>query len=52
MDPATGIFIMLLCLGLEAFFSGSEIGIVSADRAKLLHQAENGSRGARGGHQP
>ena len=47
MDPATGIFIMLLCLGLEAFFSGSEIGIVSADRAKLLHQAENGSRGAR-----
>lgn len=46
MEPVTGLFIMLLCLGLEAFFSGSEIGIVSADRAKLLHQAELGSRGA------
>jgi CBS domain containing-hemolysin-like protein len=47
MDPVTGILIMLLCLALEAFFSGSEIGVVSADRAKLLHAAENGSRGAR-----
>jgi putative hemolysin len=47
MDPVTGIFIMVLCLALEAFFSGSEIGIVSADRAKLLHQAEQGSQGAR-----
>ncbi len=47
MDITVGIFIMLTCLGLEAFFSGSEIGIVSADRAKLLHQAEQGSRGAR-----
>ncbi len=46
MDPVTAIFIMLLCLVLEAFFSGSEIGIVSADRAKLLHKAEQGSRGA------
>lgn len=47
MDPVIGIFIMVLCLGLEAFFSGSEIGVVSADRAKLLHEAEHGSRGAR-----
>ncbi len=47
MDPVTGVLIMLLCLGLEAFFSGSEIGIVSADRAKLVHQADQGSRGAR-----
>ncbi len=47
MDPVSGVFIMLLCLGFEAFFSGSEIGIVSADRAKLRHEAELGSRGAR-----
>lgn len=46
MDPATGMFVMFLCLALEAFFSGSEIGVVSADRAKLLHKAEQGSRGA------
>jgi len=47
MDPFVGVSIMVLCLALEAFFSGSEIGIVSADRAKLLHQAQQGSRGAR-----
>ncbi len=47
MDPVIGIPIMFACLAFEAFFSGSEIGIISADRAKLLHEAENGSRGAR-----
>lgn len=45
MDPVTALLIMLLCLVLEAFFSDSEIGIVSADRAKLLHKAEQRSRG-------
>lgn len=37
---------MALCLLGEGFFSGSEIGIVSADRLKLRHQASQGSRGA------
>jgi putative hemolysin len=47
MDPALTIFIMVLCLAAEAFFSGSEIGIVSADRMQLRHKAARGSRGAR-----
>ena len=38
---------MLVFLGCEAFFSGSEIGVVSADRMKLRHEASKGSRGAR-----
>ncbi|NNG02940.1 MAG: HlyC/CorC family transporter [Inquilinus sp.] len=37
---------MALCLAVEAFFSGSEIGVVSADRMKLRHEAAQGSRGA------
>jgi magnesium and cobalt exporter, CNNM family len=39
--------IMALCLLFEGFFSGSEIGVVSADRVKLRHDAAKGSRGAR-----
>jgi len=39
--------IMLVCLLLEGFFSGSEIGVVSADRVRLRHDAAKGSRGAR-----
>ena len=46
MDVLVALLIMLLCLGVEAFFSGSEIGVVSADRMKLRHQASKGSRGA------
>jgi len=38
---------MAVCLLLQGFFSGSEIGIVSADRMKLRHDAAKGSRGAR-----
>jgi CBS domain containing-hemolysin-like protein len=39
--------IVVLCLLAEAFFSGSEIGVVSADRMGLRHAAAGGSRGAR-----
>lgn len=35
------------CLVLEAFFSGAELAIVSADKLKLAHRAAQGSRGAR-----
>jgi CBS domain containing-hemolysin-like protein len=47
MESLVPILIMVLCLASEAFFSGSEIGIVSADRMKLRHEAAQGSRGAR-----
>jgi putative hemolysin len=43
--PTLGI--MLVCILLEGFFSGSEIGVVSADRVRLRHDAAKGSRGAR-----
>lgn len=36
-----------ICLIFEAFFSSSEIAIVSADRAHIRRLAESGSRGAR-----
>jgi CBS domain containing-hemolysin-like protein len=39
--------IAAVCLVLEAFFSSSEIAIVSADRALMRRRAEEGSRGAR-----
>ena len=38
---------MFACLLAEGFFSGSEIGVVSADRVKLRHDAARGSRGAK-----
>ena len=38
---------VVLFLALEGFFSGSEIGMVSADRVVLKHDAARGSRGAR-----
>ena len=46
MDVLITLLIMVLCLLVEGFFSGSEIGVVSADQMKLRHQAANGSRGA------
>jgi len=47
MDIFSTIFIILPCLLLEAFFSGSEIGVVSADQIKLRHRAAKGSKGAK-----
>ena len=46
-DIWTTALLMIVCLVAEAFFSGSELGIVSADRMKLRHDAAKGSRGAR-----
>jgi len=40
------ISMMILCLMMEAFFSGAEIGVVSADRIKLHHTAAKGNKGA------
>ncbi len=47
MEIGLTVFIMLICLIAEGFFSGSEIGVVSADRMKLRHEAAKGSKGAR-----
>ena len=47
MDTTWAWVIILVCLLLEGFFSGSEIGVISADQIKLRHDAAKGSRGAR-----
>ena len=46
MEILVTIIVMILCLIMEAFFSGSEIGVVSADQMKLRHEAAKGSKGA------
>jgi len=46
MDILITLMIMAACLLAEGFFSGAEIGVVSADRVKLRHAAAQGSRGA------
>ena len=47
MEIVWTLVIIGICLLLEAFFSGSEIGLVSADRMKLRHDAAKGSRAAK-----
>jgi len=47
MDILITIGVMAFCLICEGFFSGSEIGVVSADRMKLRHEAAKGSEGAK-----
>ncbi|MFK7927934.1 MAG: hemolysin family protein [Myxococcota bacterium] len=48
MIPATiiGVSGALACLAFQAFFSGSEMAMVSADRLKLQAKAESGQGGA------
>ncbi len=47
MEILLTVLVMLFCLVAEGFFSGSEIGVVSADRMKLRHDAAKGSKGAK-----
>ncbi len=47
MSLVATLAVIAVCLLMEAFFSGSEIGVVSADPMKLRHQAAKGSKGAR-----
>ncbi len=47
MDILTSLLVIIFCLLMEAFFSGSEIGAVSADKIKLRHEAAKGSKGAK-----
>ncbi|MBC8283868.1 MAG: HlyC/CorC family transporter [Nitrospinae bacterium] len=46
MDPTTTIFWVLLAIAMEAFFSGSEIGMVSVNRIKMQKLAEEGNSAA------
>lgn len=46
MDPSFSVIIVLLCLLAEAFFSGSEIAVVAADKIRLRHLARKGSGAA------
>ncbi len=46
MDIVPTLLVIIFCLVAEGFFSGTEIGLVSADRNKLRHDAAKGSRGA------
>jgi putative hemolysin len=41
------VTILAACVLAEAFFAGSEIAVVSADRTKLRHRADGGDRAAR-----
>jgi len=47
MDILLTLILILIFLLMEGFFSGSEIGVVSADQMKLRHDAAKGSRGAK-----
>jgi putative hemolysin len=47
MDALWILLILLICLLAEGFFSGCEMGVISADQMKLRHSAAKGSRGAR-----
>ncbi len=43
MDLPLSLILIFLCLLFEAFFSGSEIAIVAADKIRLRHLARKGS---------
>jgi len=47
MSPWLILLVIVGCLALEGFFSGSEIALVSASRARLLHLAEERSLSAK-----
>ncbi len=47
MDILWTLLIIVICLLTEGFFSGSEMGVVSADKMELRRQAAKGSHGAK-----
>ena len=47
MDFATTLILVFLGILMEAFFSGSEIGMVSVNRIKMKKMAEDGNSAAR-----
>ena len=47
MDILSACLIILICIIMGAFFSGSEFAVVSADQMKLRNEASQGSKSAR-----
>jgi len=47
MSLAITIFIVVVCLSVEVFFSGSEIALVVADKVRLKARASGGNHGAK-----
>ena len=47
MDLPLILLAMVILLVLKGFFSGSEIALVNADKLKLHHRANQGSKGAK-----
>jgi len=46
VEPWLASLLIVGCLSAEAFFSGAEIALYSANKLKIRHHAEQGSRGA------
>jgi putative hemolysin len=46
VDPWLASLVIVGCLGAEAFFSGAEVALYSANKLKIRQRAEQGSRGA------
>jgi CBS domain containing-hemolysin-like protein len=47
VEPWLASLVIIACLGAEAFFSGAEIALYSANKLKIRHSAEQGSRTAK-----
>lgn len=46
ITPLVVIVVAIICITIEGFFSGAEIAMVSASRAKLRAQVQEGNKGA------
>jgi CBS domain containing-hemolysin-like protein len=44
VEPWFAALVIIVCLGAEAFFSGAEIALYSANKLKIRHRADQGSR--------
>lgn len=47
MPPPLILFLIVVCLTLEAFFAGAETGVVSVNKLRIRHQVRKGLRGAK-----
>ena len=47
MNLALAVTVLALCIVFEAFFSGSELALIAADRVRLRHRGEEGGRRGR-----
>jgi putative hemolysin len=47
VEPWLASLVIIACLGAEAFFSGAEVALYSANKVKIRQSAEQGSRAAK-----